>query len=129
MGVCGCVIPNPNCHCHFTPVSDWQYNNSTNHLVTMPKDVLDQIGKEHTDEIERLRQQVEDLHDLMQRQIFVNSYLRQQNAELVEVLREGIRSLTDDQPAIVDVVWCATQPCETLHDYFVAAIAKATGGK
>ena len=66
MGVCGCVIPNPNCHCHFTPVSDWQYNNSTNHLVTMPKSVLDQIGKEHTEEIERLRQQ---------------------NAELVEALR------------------------------------------
>ena len=57
MGVCGCVIPNPNCHCHFTPVSDWQYNNSTNHLVTMPKDVLDQIGKEHTEEVEGLRQQ------------------------------------------------------------------------
>ena len=55
--------------------------------------------------------------------------LRQQVAELVEVLREGVRSLTDDQPAIVDVVWCATQPCETLHDYFVAAITKATGGK
>ena len=47
MGVCGCVIPNPNCHCHSMP----------NYLVTMPKSVLDQIGKEHTEEIERLRQQ------------------------------------------------------------------------
>ena len=66
MGVCGCVIPNPNCHCHFTPVSDWQYNDSTNHLVTMPKDVLDQIGEEHTKEIERLRQQVADLVNALQ---------------------------------------------------------------
>ena len=66
MGVCGCVIPNPNCHCHFTPVSDWKYNDSTNHLVTMPKDVLDQIGEEHTKEIERLRQQVADLVNALQ---------------------------------------------------------------
>lgn len=67
MGVCGCVIPNPNCHCHFTPVSDWQYNNSTNHLVTMPKDVLDQIGKEHTKEIERLEKQYAELLVEMER--------------------------------------------------------------
>ena len=66
MGVCGCVIPSPDCHCHFTPVSDWQYNDSTNHLVTMPKDVLDQIGEEHTKEIERLRQQVADLVNALQ---------------------------------------------------------------
>ena len=66
MGVCGCVIPNPNCHCHFTPVSDWQYNDSINHLVTMPKSVLDQIGEEHTKEIKRLRQQVADLVNALQ---------------------------------------------------------------
>lgn len=84
-----------------------------------------------------------ELHDLSNHVLFVNERaigkiacltvdndrLRKQVAELVEVLREGVRSLTDDQPAIVDVVWCATQPCETLHDYFVAAIAKATGGE
>lgn len=67
MGVCGCVIPSPDCHCHFTPVSDWQYNNLTNHLITMPKSVLDQIGKEHTEEIERLRQQLTDLLVEMER--------------------------------------------------------------
>lgn len=36
------------------------------HLITIPKDVLDQIGKEHTEEIERLRQQVADLVNALQ---------------------------------------------------------------
>ena len=57
MGVCGCVIPSPDCHCHSMP----------NYLVTMPNSVLDQIGKEHTDEIERLRQQYADLLTEMER--------------------------------------------------------------
>ena len=50
MGVCGCVIPSPDCHCHFTPVSDWQYNNSTNY---------------YNGEIERLRQQNAELSELI----------------------------------------------------------------
>lgn len=44
MGVCGCVIPNPNCHCHFTPVGDWFLTDS-HKLKTV-------------DELLRLRQQV-----------------------------------------------------------------------
>ena len=45
MGVCGCVIPNPNCLCHSTP----------NYMVTMPKSVLDK----HIADMEKLRQQVD----------------------------------------------------------------------
>ena len=102
MGVCGCVIPNPNCHCHFTPVSDWQYNNSTNHFITMPKSVLDQIGKEHTEEIERLRQL---------------------NAELVEALQTISKwqptSATQPRQKIID----------NMQLYARLSITKATGGE
>lgn len=103
MGVCGCVIPSPDCHCHFTPVSDWQYNNSTNHLVTMPKSVLDQIGKEHTEEIERLRQQ--------------NAELNQKIKDLVESLEWIANRLESNH----------TVPSEAILAR--NAIAKATGGE
>jgi len=78
-------------------------------------------------EIAKLKYEANCADELHQQDLQTIDGLRQQVAELVEVLHEGVRSLTDDQPAIVDVVWCATQPCETLHDYFVAAIAKAKG--
>lgn len=45
MGVCGCVIPNPNCHCHSKQVMDTETSRVAKLLADQAK------------EIERLRQQ------------------------------------------------------------------------
>jgi aspartate oxidase len=67
-------------------------------------------------ENERLRQQVEDLHEVVQKQIYANTELRQKNVELVEALEISADGFMN----------CGA---EDLEDMCRAAIAKATGGE
>lgn len=89
-------------------------------------------------ENERLRQQVEDLHEVVQKQIYANTELRQQNAELVEALQAI--AIENDNPECcgfgVAVSFSALECCGQPKYGFdrcvriaQVAIAKSTGAE